>query len=447
MGNTTSSGSNRGGGAWSTGTTYIYKLPGIYNYGGFNQPGSSTLNIEVQGFEFDRIKRNQDTVVLFKQPYADANNDQRITFHELSASTAAAPSLYHKVGTPVHLIKRGTNETLDLAYYYAPGPEAVTKVVPITADPEDPIIPAKPQDANQYQWNLPPHKWSLPFTPGSDLNNMPTGHRKAPSDDRYRRGRIWWKATDTTMTTTDGNGKTVTIDNSDRKYGFQFLWNPETFSTAVSVQMDATPQIQDRFASTVGAFPATETITLTLRIDRTNDFAAANAYFKRPTNITQDTTNSGSNNFINNKDVDRFIKYYQNSGSFNSALIKAGKKTTVEQKLVDLFQRGTLADIEYLYKAINGPGPSGGSSSKDYWKNGRGIITADIGWLMPTLLNVDIGPLSYVGYVTSMSVTHTAFTPDMIPIRSDVTVSLNLLATAGLNTTSNSYSNVNAGGH
>lgn len=434
MGNTTSSGAYRGGGAWSTGTTYIYKLDNAYNYGGFNKPGSSTLNIEVAGNIFDRIKRNQDVVQLYRAPYADANGDQKIIFDDLAASAASKPELYHKVGTPIHLIKRGANETLDLAYYYVPGPEKIVQTTPITETVET-FVPAKPQDANQYQWNLPPHQWSLPFIPGADINNMPKGFRKTPSDDRYRRGRIWWKATDTTMTTTDGNGKTISIDNSDRKYGFQFLWNPESFSTAVSVQMDATPQIQDRFASTVGAFPATETITLTLRIDRTNDFACANAYFKRPTNITQDTTNSGKNNFITNKDVSRFIKYYQNSGSFNSALLKAGKKTTVEQKLVDLFQRGTLADIEYLYKSINGPGPSGGSSSKDYWKNGRGIITADIGWLMPTLLNVDIGPLSYVGYVTSMSVTHFGFTPDMIPIRSDVNISLNLLATAGLNTT------------
>jgi hypothetical protein len=85
--------------------------------------------------------------------------------------------------------------------------------------------------------------------------------------------------------------------------------------------------------------------------------------------------------------------------------------------------------------AINGPGPGGTSSANDHWKNGRGIITADIGFLMPTLLNIDVGPLSYIGYVTSMSVNHTMFTQDMIPIQSTVNISLNLLATAGLATT------------
>jgi len=115
--------------------------------------------------------------------------------------------------------------------------------------------------------------------------------------------------------------------------------------------------------------------------------------------------------------------------------VRNGKRSSVEDKLVDLFQRGTLADIEYLYKAINGAGPGSTASGGDYWKNTRGTITADIGFLMPTLLNIDVGPLSYVGYVTSMSVNHIMFTQDMIPIRSTVNISFNLLATAGLATT------------
>ena len=85
--------------------------------------------------------------------------------------------------------------------------------------------------------------------------------------------------------------------------------------------------------------------------------------------------------------------------------------------------------MEYLYKAINGPGPGGGD---DEWINGRGIKTSDIGYLMPTLLHVDVGPLSYDGYVTGIQVNHVAFTPSMIPIRTDVTISLNVLATSGL---------------
>jgi hypothetical protein len=215
--------------------------------------------------------------------------------------------------------------------------------------------------------------------------------------------------------------KGLALSNTGRKYGFQFLWNPESFSTAVAVQMDATPNSNDRFLGTVGAFPATETISFNVRVDRTNDFACANTLLARPSNIS---FSKSGNKFIDASDVQRFAQFYNSGFSAQSSVNKA----TLSDKLIDLFQRGTIADIEFLYRAINGAGPGDGQ----LWQSPRGIATADIGFLQPTLLNIDIGPLSYQGYVTSMSVTHLAFTQDMTPIRSDVQISLNLLATAGL---------------
>jgi hypothetical protein len=344
---------------------------------------------------------------------------------------------YQKIGSAVKLTKGNGSITPAVKY------GNITKVIPrfdqksnVGADNKFSVrVPVAPANPGEYDWNLPPHRWSMPRFPNDDANQMPSNHNKVSSDDRYRRGRIWWKASDTSLATTDGNGKTTNIDNSDRKYGFQFLWNPPSFSTAVAVQMDATPNVNDRFLGQVGAFPATETISFTIEVNRINDFAHANAVFKRPTNIGSALGNPGTNNFITPNDVAPFVPYYSNNGSFTSSLLSNGRTSTVEKKLIDLFQRGTLADIEYLYTAINGRGPGNTASGGDYWKNGRGIITADIGFLMPTLLNIDIGPLSYLGYVTSMSVNHTMFTPDMIPIQSIVQVSFNLLATAGLATT------------
>jgi hypothetical protein len=343
---------------------------------------------------------------------------------------------YQKIGTPVRLVSSSNGDRIEVSYYYKAVSSSSSKPKKSAPKPKKPatntVVPVPAQDPNEYQWNLPPHKWSMPFRAGYDPKNMPDNSPNTHTIDKYRRGRIWWKATDSSLTITDSNGKTTNVDSSDRKYGFQFLWNPEAFSTQVSVQMDATPQSQDRFLGTVGAFPATETISFTIRIDRTNDFACANANFKRPTNIINDVSNSGMNNFIGVKEVSEFIKYYQHYGSFSSTSLAGGKVATIEKKLVELFQRGTLADIEYLYKAINGPGPGSTASGGDFWKNARGIITADIGFLMPTLLNIDIGPLSYMGYVTSLQVNHLSFTESMIPMRSDVTISLNLLATAGI---------------
>ena len=359
----------------------------------------------------------------------------KYAFDALTPPTASSSVVYQKIGSPVKLSNTDASAASANAVKYSSAVNIVDKFsakAGATSDNKSGLtIPLPAGNPKEYNWNLPPHKWSLPRTAYSDPANMPDKSYKTPSNDSYRRGRIWWKAS-SSLSTVDGNGNTIKVDNSDRKYGFQFLWNPASFGTAVAVQMDATPNVNDQWLGGVGFFPSTENISFTLEINRINDFACANALFKRPTNIS-----NGSNNFITPTDVSGLVDYYNSSGGFSSpaALTAAGFYAATTTKLVDLFQRGTLADIEFLYKAINGPGPGGSSSGGDRWKNSRGIITSDIGFLMPTLLNIDIGPLSYVGYVTSMSVNHTMFTQDMIPTQSTVQLSFNLLATAGVATT------------
>jgi hypothetical protein len=104
-------------------------------------------------------------------------------------------------------------------------------------------------------------------------------------------------------------------------------------------------------------------------------------------------------------------------------MLDAADAGVLKQKVTDLMKYGTTADIEYLYKAINGPGWTNVATNRD---------TSEIGFLRPTLLRIDLGPLSYMGYVSSMSVEHHKFTKDMIPIASTVNVTFNLMATAGL---------------
>lgn len=304
-----------------------------------------------------------------------------------------------------------------------------------------------PPSVYEYNWNLPPHKWSLPVEP-EIVNNLGGGHLdygvRGLTNDAYRRGRLWWKANaDLTVVDQDKKSSALTAGSEGRLYGFQFLWNPETVGTSVAVQMEATPTVQDRFLGVAGAFPATETISFNIRLDRTNDFACGMAGMPRPRledplaqlRQFEREIDSGVDAFVALDNAWRgsitkdlvldFVKYYQSTSGFISS------DEDIKTKLVDLFTRGTIADIEYLYRAINGKGPGG----KKNWINGRGQKTADIGFLMPTLLHIDIGPLSYQGYVTSLSVNHIAFTKDMVPFRTDVSISCNVLATAGLSST------------
>jgi len=308
--------------------------------------------------------------------------------------------------------------------------------------------PQPEADPSEYKWNLPPHKWSMPLTP-TLVNNVGGGYndfgKPNRSSEAYRRGRLWWNSSanlDITVGSSDSSSDAQKIakqaSDNERKYGFQFLWNPESFSTAVQVQMETTPDVKDMFLSLVAAFPATETITFNIVLDRTNDFACANAKFERPglntSNIygvpaaqvaqyrpDQSYDNKVTERGLLRNSVREFSEYYSGNTSFQTSAEE------LEDKLIDLFERGTISDVEYLYRAINGPG-----TGDTVWTNRRGIQTADIGFLMPTLLNIDIGPLAYKGYVTSLGVQHMRFTPDMIPISTNVSISLNVLATAGL---------------
>lgn len=440
-GNTSSSASARSMGYVSS-TSADNVVVNIYvdntagSSGGPSATKSAAVNYEASPGITTSIKKS------YKYVPTVPNASGKFFFDSITPSLSTKTGVsYQKIGSSVKLTKSNGSITTSIKY------GNITKAVPrfdqkssVSVDNKFNVkVPVAPANPGEYDWNLPPHRWSMPRFANDDPNQMPRENKKVSSDDRYRRGRIWWKASDTSLSTTDGNGNTTKIDNSDRKYGFQFLWNPTSFGTSVAVQMDATPNVNDRFLSQVGAFPATESISFTIEINRINDFAHANAVFKRPTNIGSALGNPGTNNFITPTDVTPFVPYYSNNGSFTASLLRNGRTSTVQKKLVDLFQRGTLADIEYLYTAINGRGPGSTASGGDYWKNGRGIITADIGFLMPTLLNIDIGPLSYLGYVTNMSVNHTMFTQDMIPIQSTVQVSFNLLATAGLSTGTTNY--------
>lgn len=272
-----------------------------------------------------------------------------------------------------------------------------------------------------YLWNLPPHRWSMPFNASKSGMITPGGTRPG-SVDRYRRGRIWSAYKANTYTVDASGKKNWSKDNlGGNGYGFQFLWNPENLTTNVSVTMDATPNQNDQWLGAAGLFPATEQFGITVRLDRTNDFARAGAKFGRPTKVSKGD-GPKSNDFITEAQVIDLLKEYQVKDAFEVP------ESVRISNLKDLFQRGTLGDLEYLFMAINGKGPSPSSN----WVNPRGIETANIGWLQPNLVHIDVGPLSYLGWVTSLTVTHTMFTQDMIPVRSDVQMSFNTLATAGI---------------
>lgn len=267
-----------------------------------------------------------------------------------------------------------------------------------------------------YKWNLPPHEWSLPLQP-QKIDPKAVGSQG--TDGAFhglRRGRIWFWGGASEITQLDDKGQAKTMAEiaqenlkssdvtassggtafSDNKYGFQFLWNPSSISTSVSRNMDVTPSSADTLKVVAGAFPGQETVSFSIQLDRVNDFACLKA----------------------DPSPERFSKYY------TSYYPGSNLSEPFETKINNLLNQGTMADLEYLFKAING-----GYA----WKNLLGKPTANIGFLMPVLLAMQIGPtldgLNYVGWLSSIGIQHTDFTQNMIPLRT--TVSINMECFAG----------------
>lgn len=288
-----------------------------------------------------------------------------------------------------------------------------------------------------YKFNLPPHNWSLPVRPielePEDVGflNSKTGYFAADAFNTTstpesfhgtRRGRIWyWHSASALQKFNTDSGKVesladsvskltkstegVELKNDDRKWGFQFLWNPSEISSQVARNMDITPSAADTLRVVSGVFPGQETVNFNILLDRTNDFACI-----RSSKV---------------KDFSDYSKFY-------TANYPGQGPQNFGEQLEALMRQGTMADLEYLFRAINGSG-----MGVEKWGTLMGKRTANLGYLQPTLLGISLGPdrlnnLSYVGWLSNIAINHNSFTQDMIPLRTTVTLSIECFAGTGI---------------
>lgn len=280
-----------------------------------------------------------------------------------------------------------------------------SKTVPV-------VIKAPPLNpTGDYKFNLPPHQWSLPLEP--DVVSPKTVAHRSDDLTSTRRGKIWYyngyvgPSSSPDYTTTGIYSPPAGKQGTSNKYGFQFIWNPETFSQQTAVNMSITPASSDPTIALTGFAAANSTMSFTLRLDRTNDFACAkNFVFKEGT-----FTVPGGGATVNEGNFKDVAKFYNFGNKYVDGF-------TVEQDIKDLLTYGTEADLEFLYRTINGTG----------WKGIGGRETSNIGYLMPSLIRLDLGNQKFVGVVSDIQVNHLAFTRDLVPIRTDVNITVDLRA-------------------
>jgi hypothetical protein len=180
-----------------------------------------------------------------------------------------------------------------------------------------------------------------------------------------------------------------------QKYGFKFLYNPQTVSMAWGVLQNMDPNFeatgQDKF-QVISTALMTSTVSFELMLNRIKDFDYVDTY-------------GLSSGLIE-------------SPSKRSAAKNPYPSPVANKDLAEIYEKGTMYDLEYLIKTLNGPNATFTSDL-----NGE---TADRGWLRPTIVELHLGnKLRYRVRVSEFAVNHVIFNSRMVPMLSTVKLTCN----------------------
>ena len=185
--------------------------------------------------------------------------------------------------------------------------------------------------------------------------------------------------------------KAVVINDINKgPYAFQFLYNPNL----VSMEYNGAPDVDPIYEATgqdksnlVGSASSSSSISFNVLINRMNDFKYADAI------LAGNLAASDIYPLINRENVLEDVKQIQ--------------------------QMGTMYDVEHLLRTLLGYGLPSAL---------RHRATADIGYLGAFPVELHLGKsLRYLGVVGSISLSHTIFTKDMVPVFTNLSIAFNRL--------------------
>jgi hypothetical protein len=174
-----------------------------------------------------------------------------------------------------------------------------------------------------------------------------------------------------------GSNKPATASSGNHNYGFQFMYNPGT----VSMNYFTSPNID---------------VTM---------MSSGSEMF----NIAGVATSQGSISFqiVINRIAD--MQYYTENGTLiRGAEANYSKAPSTVQDQKNLYNKGTMYDVEYLLRVLMG------TTMSSYL---RGQKTADMGWLPAIPVELHLGKsLRYLGVVNSFNLNHIIFNEKMVPL-------------------------------
>lgn len=195
-------------------------------------------------------------------------------------------------------------------------------------------------------------------------------------------------------------------------YGFKFLYNPKEVSMGWSTQGFVDPEFvpQDE-AIPISTNMTASYVTFTLVINRIEDmnFLDKKGFVSAQSKKFAFT---GEQNSTEGLDPAQRNRIYAANFIANSPY----PETVPLDDLQEIYEKGTMYDLEYLFKTINGPAAT--------FKNKWGINTADRSYMRLAILELHLGnSLRYRGRISDLEVNHTIFNNRMVPLFSTVRIS------------------------
>lgn len=237
-------------------------------------------------------------------------------------------------------------------------------------------------------------------------------HMRAGSRVRWRDGILVLNA-----------DQTVSKSHTTRRWGFRFHYNPSTWSQSSAIAQDIDLTTYSQTGGNLLLPTAFSTVDLTVYLNRIVELstdvdpADPEGVARRAHQLSSGDFNLGSGDGAPQASINPVGlagSYFDWNGSTPLALTSG--YSTVEDKVSEVLKKGTLADLEYLYRAANGdPVEVTHTSGK----------TADIGMLAMTIMDLYLGPnIKYTVRVASASIQHMMFSNRMIPTFTQVQLSL-----------------------
>lgn len=273
-----------------------------------------------------------------------------------------------------------------------------------------------------YQFNAPMVRGAY-FNPTSisarsiDENNLSINYApyqdalKAWKDAKPARGAFQMDRDFTQLQINNFDQSNAKTKLDLQMYGFRFLYNPKEVTMGWSTQGFLDPEYvpQDE-AIPISVNMSASSLSFTLVINRIEDmnFLDGNGFASAQAKRFAATTQAPAGDL----DPAQRNRIYAANFIANSPY----PDSVPLDDLQEIYNKGTMYDLEYLFKTINGPAA--------VFKNKFGIQTADRSYMRLAILELHLGKsMRYRGRISDLEVNHTIFNNRMVPLFSTVRIS------------------------